>query len=828
MEKFPSSQELVDFHHASFELSSQLLMGITSTCNLLSLGQTLRLLNTSEIFLSVLERSENHAIANRSMFHGFAKPWSVPRNSDTNHTNMTTNASNGPGASSSVPASTSISFFSLSDTFFSRDGILIPSDQIRQPLLSFLYHESKRKSSNRIGCCSHHAEEYSDIESLVRILQKTENNMLAMRVILGSSASFSFKNKKLMEPMISLSRKLLGYRDVDSSLVISVMIALPFDQIVKEIQRALPSIQSDFVRLQTVATLGEEISRLFAEENLTVFFQGLQTNAKWWHIFTGKGIKLDPKFFQNGQAESSDHYIRSLVPILFSSSNFNLPLTLEFCRQFHIEPEYAYVQYIEKIFTSKPTSPLDSSWLMQFGQVSGLVEEKAILSCFRRILHQLHDLDYEKINYVCRWLHNFLSDDIASSISDSNGSSVSIANELSTYQRYSEMIMYLSTLQLKDMRGVPNVKFEDIFEGLTHDSYYHRLPVWIILEDPWSVLEPLFESAMDTMNKLGPLCSMLHIDRDEFQTRRIMAWYHKESQVLRDSIDKENHGSVCHSFLTRIRQEVSLIPTIRTRIDLWKWIFEKERSRDHVFAQSAIEEAIDLVNRIDYRHNNSSTDEMEVEMEDIHNLQSNLVLELVKLQCERSVEESSTLIQSKFSSNSMLQLCTIDSSFFDNYLSNLEDMIKNMLDILVIDAWNLQVQDSLDHLFPYSNSVFAIIMRHQLLPSVLSYLQIAGNLITNIVQHCNLLIHNESRVFNLEDIRGSLISRLLVDVDQGNDVNKENQRSSLRNRSDFLGSSILVPSIAEIRRKEDLYMAFSCVALIVACDNGGERYFCYL
>jgi hypothetical protein len=45
---------------------------------------------------------------------------------------------------------------------------------------------------------------------------------------------------------------------------------------VKELKAAVPSIQSDFSRLRTVAAVGEELVRLWDQEGLLVVFQGLQ------------------------------------------------------------------------------------------------------------------------------------------------------------------------------------------------------------------------------------------------------------------------------------------------------------------------------------------------------------------------------------------------------------------------------------------------------------------------------------------------------------------------------------------------------------------------
>lgn len=89
--------------------------------------------------------------------------------------------------------------------------------------------------------------------------------------------------------VISLTRKILTYREIDISLAINCLSYLPYQVMVKELKSTIPSIQSDFSRLKIVSQIGEELARMWNEEHLLVIFQGLQINARWWHILTLKG-----------------------------------------------------------------------------------------------------------------------------------------------------------------------------------------------------------------------------------------------------------------------------------------------------------------------------------------------------------------------------------------------------------------------------------------------------------------------------------------------------------------------------------------------------------
>ena len=110
------------------------------------------------------------------------------------------------------------------------------------------------------------------------------------------------KSQLLQTSLLALSRKLLVYRDIDMPFAVATLSALPYNHMVRELRLAMPSIQSDFSRLQTVALVGEELAQLWDMEELLLMFQALQHNAKWWHILTSIGVKVDQRAFQGGDA----------------------------------------------------------------------------------------------------------------------------------------------------------------------------------------------------------------------------------------------------------------------------------------------------------------------------------------------------------------------------------------------------------------------------------------------------------------------------------------------------------------------------------------------
>lgn len=201
----------------------------------------------------------------------------------------------------------------------------------------------------------------------------------------------------LQMSFLNMSRKLLGYRDIDISLAIACLAAVPYDILVRELKQAVPSTQRDFARLQTVASIGEDLSRLWDQEDLLGIFQSLQTNAKWWHILATYGIKIDPKAFQSSISIQRENCIRSVVPDLLTRSGLDLDLAIEYCCQFDIEGAFATLCYIEQIMLAPLSSPADIVWVKLVKGAMSMLEERSLVRVFYDLLPRIHPLDYEKV-----------------------------------------------------------------------------------------------------------------------------------------------------------------------------------------------------------------------------------------------------------------------------------------------------------------------------------------------------------------------------------------------------------------------------------------------
>jgi hypothetical protein len=237
-----------------FIVIRDLLRGVASICPAEHLGKSLDILNGSELVLAVYQRVEG-AVEEPIL--------SRTSNSDT-----------------SAPSPASQGEFKINETVFTRDGILMTPGSVLGLVLRYSAAEVKRRMTATTAAAAKTPSEgqdeiASDLEELVCTLQRSENHMLAVRVLLSSWHLSDAKAQLLRSSLLSLSRKVLSYREIDTSLAVACLVMLPYDAMVRELKGAVPSIQSDFSRLRTVASVGEELARLWDQEGLLAIFQGI-------------------------------------------------------------------------------------------------------------------------------------------------------------------------------------------------------------------------------------------------------------------------------------------------------------------------------------------------------------------------------------------------------------------------------------------------------------------------------------------------------------------------------------------------------------------------
>lgn len=112
--------------------------------------------------------------------------------------------------------------------------------------------------------------------------------------------------------------------------------------------------------------------------------------------------------------------MRAVVPELLERSSMDLELTIDYCRQFDVEPEFATLCYVERIMVQVPKGTYtgnflacsETVWARQVRKATANIEEKTLLRTLRSLLPRIHPLDYEKIRFMSTWIVTLLEEEV--------------------------------------------------------------------------------------------------------------------------------------------------------------------------------------------------------------------------------------------------------------------------------------------------------------------------------------------------------------------------------------------------------------------------------
>ena len=889
----------------SFHYSSWILQNICVSCPSYYLIQTMDLLENIEIVLDVFQRIQGEFSGTGS---GVNTGHNNSTTSTTNSTTSTTASGIGGGTSAISNNDNNKCKLILHENHFTKDGILMSSSRVLVPLMKFCLKEIQRRhmllllpysfnnnNNNNINTNNNEnnaeksittaateaiTSDIKDVEELILILQRSENHILTLRVLFGSWSIHPLKSQLLKSSVIALSRKLLTYREIDIHYSIASLSLLPLETMVKELKASVPSIQSDFSRLRLVATIGEELAQIWDQETLLIVFQSLQMNAKWWHILSAHGLKIDARAFQNSNLIERESSIRSVVPQLLLHTNMNLELAYEYCQQFNLEPELASLCYIEQILLQLPSvNPTTTSasisnnnnnlddnnnnnynthtsnhWSKCIQQASNGINEKLLIATFKKALMRIHPLDYEKIHFACTWLINALKEEIQdednnendqntlnikkpshlsspSLYKDTNTSvqvdvkvAMSPISEIKNFKMYTDMVSFLNILHfpVDILHTIPVVKhaYDSLALGINHnigittDIYKSRIPFWVLLEDPWSIIDPLMASSdTEMVTKLAPMCSFLHIEKDEFYARSIMASYtqiveicaqiahtkHTQGKIIdthkndptteyknmtNSTINSTTSTSTSSITIDVEKMNTTVIQTIKTslesilnpyrRVEVWKWIFEKEMSLNQSIAYLALIEATCILeSSINSAANNNTTNNTDMDMiQEMKLMLEELQMELIKLTCQQDLEKLYALFSAtkttnastnKIPNSSENKNSTTNSnntsSLFSSYQtirlltdSSPELMINTIFEEIVDASWFIYISHSLPAITSANSTTttlgmnnYGILNSYDLFtlpfsPVVLQLADMFGIHVASLCNHCQPLI----------------------------------------------------------------------------------------
>jgi hypothetical protein len=205
-----------------FALSSELLRLTVLTCGGMSLGKAIDLLNSCELVIDVHKRLEGQSSSSVSGSFGsqvlattgtetpsssakFPYPmsalkqthsWNYSSLPDTEGAGVGTGGERGHGQDSVTLQQLQLQ---ISGIHFAKDGILMSASLIWGPLLRYILMETKRRegagAAAGTGGEGRAADLPEDIEKLVTTLQRSENHLLAARVILSTWSAYQGKKQ---------------------------------------------------------------------------------------------------------------------------------------------------------------------------------------------------------------------------------------------------------------------------------------------------------------------------------------------------------------------------------------------------------------------------------------------------------------------------------------------------------------------------------------------------------------------------------------------------------------------------------------------------------
>ena len=150
--------------------------------------------------------------------------------------------------------------------------------------------------------------------------------------------------------------------------------------------------------------------------------------------------------------------------------------------------------------------------------------------------------------------------------------------------------------------------------------YLTRVPFWTLVDDPWTVIEPLLSEAPDVTAKLTPVCRALGVDKNELAAKRAMATYARLTAAAAAVVTGSSSsavataglataptavqsgsvggsgGSPCDAALATAVESVRAIACPLRRVRVWAWMVATERNRNDELALRWVLHGLEEIN----------------------------------------------------------------------------------------------------------------------------------------------------------------------------------------------------------------------------------------
>jgi hypothetical protein len=427
-------------------------------------------------------------------------------------------------------------------------------------------------------------------------------------------------------------------------------------------------------------------------------------------------------------------------------------------------------------------------------------------------------------------------------------------------------------------------ELEPLYDNLATE-YSFRLPFWKLIADPWPLLEPLMISDSEIGPKLSPLCPFLNIERDDFYVKRAIHLYTRSS--LQSSSFGLSTGASTEASLSPqmeillkdIHDIASCTKKPLTRVKIWRLVYEMEQDRNSSVALKALETALEVFDQLSIITSNMATAADPNDLQTYRDMKYETTLELVKHRSKEILLGMQAHKMDLIKHDSNLTWKAILSSDSHSivtrltpYLGDITNLLKIFFETAVLEeVWVIQLNALKKTTSAASASASHLLTAYDLLdepllPVVTEYLKFIGEVAVQLYE-----IHSALESFGgggedggrdqkeetstttpsnpltssiLQAVRHSQIGKLLADVDVPGSSADSHSRvmkstSSQSSSSQATGGgaslvgglwgtisssdSVVSPSSAEVRRREDVYRAFGIAALLATCTPSCPR-----
>lgn len=380
---------------------------------------------------------------------------------------------------------------------------------------------------------------------------------------------------------------------------------------------------------------------------------------------------------------------------------------------------------------------------------------------------------------------DILEECLADASADGNTADIrtNVAAEAEAYRKYLNLSSFLITVPL-------GVNIHTLIPSLAKEyvgvpkEYQYRIPLWQLLEDPWGILEPIIAAFPETSARVSPLCDLLHLDRDEFASKRVMAHY---------SFMREKENSSIFSPTSAMHDIADMILHIHSalqQINIWRWIFEKEKHLNGEIAQQALQNALTTAKGI--------TDD------DIEGVVHELEEEMIMMRCKI------LLAGLQWSEE---DTCLLVPSLYDPML-----LLRELLRVCIEKCWKTHI-----HSVGFGTHVLCIhdICHVSLTKSALKIVDAVCPVLCDVWKLYNQSEGFAAKMQPLETIRLDIISKLLADVESSEGLSTKSSGWDSSGWSSGENSTKLTS--AEYRRRDDYFQGYAIAVLVRACADGASQ-----